>query len=81
VVHQGGRFSQTGDCEGNDPEGPPGVPGSTYTLTDTKLTGQIGVDGQVLIFSQIKPVEQTVVSGSYSAKEICGIQGTAVRIR
>ncbi|HXT67258.1 MAG TPA: hypothetical protein VN657_10750 [Nitrospiraceae bacterium] len=81
VVHPNGRFSQAGDCAGIDPDGPPGVPGSTYTLTDTKMMGQIGVDGQVLIYSQIKPVEQTVVSGTYSAKQLCGLQGTAVRIR
>lgn len=81
VVHQDGTFSQAGNCEGTDPDGPPGVPGSKYTLTDIKMMGQIGVNGQVLIFNQIKPVEQTVVSGDYSAKHICGLQGTAVRIR
>jgi len=45
------------------------------------MMGQIGVNGQVLIFNQIKSVEQTLESGTFSAKQICGLQGTAVRIR
>ena len=62
-----------------DKNGPPGVPGTTYTLTGTMLAGQIAVGGSVLITYLVEPVETTLGNG-FVLKRICGAQGTEVRI-
>jgi len=88
TVNPDGSFSRTnGSCTGIDTNHPAGnTPSPTYTLIGSTINGQIGATGSVLIMNQVAPVEDTLVvslggTPFYSAKRICGYQGTAVRVK
>jgi len=81
TVNRDGSFNhQEGVCTGLTTGGPPGVHGTTYSLTGAMFAGQVAVGGQVLIFNKVEPVQQTLGNG-FSVQRICGYIGTAVRVR
>ncbi len=71
-VHRNGRFDQRGSCSDA---------GGTYTLTNIKYSGRIGVMGEVLIFAQVEPrVETLMITNGPTLYRICGRHSTAVRV-
>ena len=82
-VHGNGKFTQGGDCQGFDRTGPVlfGIPGERVDITNTRLEGQIGSNGLVLIWNGVAPtIETLTTSTGFSTKRVCGYSGTAVRI-
>jgi hypothetical protein len=80
---QDGTFTQGGDCTGFDRTGPVlfGIPGEQVDLTNTRLEGQIGSNGLVLIWNGVAPtIETLTTSTGFTTKRVCGYSGTAVRI-
>jgi hypothetical protein len=76
-------FTQGGDCQGFDRTGPElfGIPGEQVDLTNTRLEGQIGSNGLVLIWNGVAPtIETLTTSTGFTTKRVCGYSGTAVRI-
>jgi hypothetical protein len=82
-VHGNGKFTQGGDCRGFDRTGPVlfGIPDEQVDITGTRLEGQIGSHGLVLIWNGVAPtIETLTTSTGFSTKRVCGYSGTAVRI-
>ena len=87
-VRGNGKFTQGGDCRGFDRTGPLqfGIPGEQVDITNTRLEGQIGSNGLVLIWNGVAPTIETVSVTQngvvvLTAKQVCGYSGTAVRIQ
>ena len=69
--------------QGFDRTGPVlfGIPGEQVDITNTRLEGQIGSDGLVLIWNGVAPTIETLSTNTgFNTKRVCGYSGTAVRI-
>jgi hypothetical protein len=76
-------FTQGGDCRGYDRTGPVlfGIPGERVDINNTRLEGQIGSNGLVLIWNGVAPTIETLSTDTgFTTKRVCGYSGTAVRI-
>ena len=83
TVHGNRTFTQGGDCRGFDRTGPVlfGIPGEQVDITNTRLEGQIGSNGLVLIWNGVAPTIETLSTNTgFTTKRVCGYSGTAVRV-
>jgi hypothetical protein len=82
-VHGNRTFTQGGDCRGFDRTGPElfGIPGEQVDITNTRLEGQIGAGGLILIWNGVAPTIETLSTDrGFTTKRVCGYSGTAVRV-
>ena len=84
TVNRDQTFTQGGDCRGFDRTGPVlfGIPDEQVDITNTRLEGQIGTGGLILIWNGVAPtIEPLSTNTGFTTKRVCGYSGTAVRIR
>lgn len=80
-VNSDGTFSQNGSCTGTNTNGPSYIVPSTYALGNLAFEGLVSSKGEQVNYSEVKLTQSTLAtSRGFSAKRLCGVEGTNMRI-